>query len=105
MKSTLGEFEEIVLLLVAVRHNEVYGVSIETAIEEKLQQNRICKIGDQRLFQRAERTHNSGNENNLVNSPPALTPSNAGAISGNEKDFKVTIHHELFVFQWRTPLL
>ncbi|MEO9850217.1 MAG: PadR family transcriptional regulator [Reichenbachiella sp.] len=39
MKSSLGEFEEIVLLLVAVQHNEAYGLSITTAIEEKLRRN------------------------------------------------------------------
>ncbi len=39
MKYTLGEFEEIVLLLVAVQHNEAYGLSIATAIEEQLERN------------------------------------------------------------------
>ena len=36
MKQTLGEFEEIVLLLVAAQHDEAYGLSITKAIEEKL---------------------------------------------------------------------
>ena len=39
MKTSLGEFEEIVLLLVAVQHNEAYGLSIASAIEDKLQRN------------------------------------------------------------------
>ncbi|WP_422361980.1 PadR family transcriptional regulator [Reichenbachiella sp.] len=36
MKYSLGEFEEIVLLLVAAQHDEAYGLSITNAIEEKL---------------------------------------------------------------------
>lgn len=36
MRPYLGEFEEIVLLLVAVQHDEAYGFSITKAIEEKL---------------------------------------------------------------------
>lgn len=36
MKSTLGEFEEIVLLLVAAQHEEAYGLSITTSIKEEL---------------------------------------------------------------------
>ncbi|MCR9250781.1 MAG: PadR family transcriptional regulator [bacterium] len=36
MKYTLGEFEEIVLLLVAAQNNEAYGLSITNAIIEKL---------------------------------------------------------------------
>ena len=36
MKHTLGEFEEIVLLLVAAQHDEAYGLSITQVIEEKL---------------------------------------------------------------------
>lgn len=36
MKYTLGEFEEIVLLLVAAQHDQAYGLSITKAIEEKL---------------------------------------------------------------------
>ena len=39
MKPTLGEFEEIVLLLVAVQHNEAYGLSITNAITKKLQRS------------------------------------------------------------------
>ncbi len=39
MKSSLGEFEEVVLLLVAVQHREAYGLSITNAIEGKLQRN------------------------------------------------------------------
>lgn len=37
--SALGEFEEIVLLLVAVQHNEAYGLSITKSIEETLHRN------------------------------------------------------------------
>lgn len=33
---TLGEFEELVLLLVAAQHNEAYGVAILEGLEEKL---------------------------------------------------------------------
>ena len=36
MKSTLGEFEEIVLLVAMAQHQKAYGLSIATAIEEKL---------------------------------------------------------------------
>ena len=36
MKYGLGEFEEIVLLLVAAQHDQAYGLSITKAIEEKL---------------------------------------------------------------------
>ena len=34
---SLGEFEEIVLLTVAVLYDEAYGVSIKEAIEERLE--------------------------------------------------------------------
>ncbi len=34
MKKVLGEFEELILLLVAVQHDQAYGLSIKTAIEE-----------------------------------------------------------------------
>ncbi len=36
MRLHLGEFEEIVLLLVAVHHNDAYGLSIANSIKEKL---------------------------------------------------------------------
>lgn len=36
MEYKLGEFEEIVLLLVAVQYKEAYGLSIATAIEGEL---------------------------------------------------------------------
>lgn len=36
MKNNLGEFEEIVLLLVAAQHDEAYGLSITEAIESEL---------------------------------------------------------------------
>ncbi len=39
MKYNLGEFEEIVLLLVASQNNEAYGLSITTAIEETLKRS------------------------------------------------------------------
>lgn len=39
MKSNLGEFEEIVLLLVAVHHDDAYGLSIANSIKEKLKRN------------------------------------------------------------------
>ena len=39
MKLQLGEFEEIVLLLVAVHHNDAYGLSITNSIKEKLNRN------------------------------------------------------------------
>jgi PadR family transcriptional regulator PadR len=39
MKSTIGEFEEIVLLVAAVQHQEAYGLSITTTIEQKLQRS------------------------------------------------------------------
>lgn len=36
MHKNLGEFEEIVLLLVAAQHGEAYGLSITQAIEKEL---------------------------------------------------------------------
>ena len=39
MKASIGEFEEIVLLLVAVQHNEAYGLSIAMAIEDTLKRD------------------------------------------------------------------
>ncbi len=36
MRFNLGEFEEIVLLLVAAQHEEAYGMSVCKAIEEEL---------------------------------------------------------------------
>ncbi len=36
MRYALGEFEEIVLLLVAAQHDEAYGLSITNAIKEEL---------------------------------------------------------------------
>ncbi|MEO9967289.1 MAG: helix-turn-helix transcriptional regulator [Reichenbachiella sp.] len=36
MKYALGEFEEIVLLLVAAQHDQAYGLSITKAIEDQL---------------------------------------------------------------------
>ena len=35
----LGEFEEIVLLLVAVHHEDAYGLSVTNSIKEKLQRS------------------------------------------------------------------
>ena len=34
---TLGEFEELVLLMVAAQHDEAYGVTILAGLEEKLE--------------------------------------------------------------------
>ncbi|MEO1053347.1 MAG: PadR family transcriptional regulator [Bacteroidota bacterium] len=39
MKLNLGEFEEIVLLLVAVHYNDAYGLAIANSIKEKLNRN------------------------------------------------------------------
>ena len=39
----LGEFEEIVLLTVAILHGDAYGVSIKKDIEERLQ--RTVSVG------------------------------------------------------------
>ena len=39
MKLHIGEFEEIVLLFVAVHHDEAYGLSITNSIKEKLKRN------------------------------------------------------------------
>lgn len=38
-QATLGEFEEIVLLLVAAQHDQAYGLSITKAIEEQLERS------------------------------------------------------------------
>lgn len=35
-EQSLGEFEELVLLMVAAQHDEAYGVSILAGLEEKL---------------------------------------------------------------------
>ena len=34
MRQTIGEFEEIVLLIVAGQHDQAYGLSVTQAIEE-----------------------------------------------------------------------
>lgn len=39
MKLHLGEFEEIVLLMVAVHHDDAYGLSITNSIKENLGRN------------------------------------------------------------------
>ena len=39
MKYNLGEFEEIVLLLVAAQNDEAYGLSITNAIQEHLKRS------------------------------------------------------------------
>lgn len=39
MKYNLGEFEEIVLLLVAAQHDKAYGLSIANAIEKDLKRS------------------------------------------------------------------
>jgi len=39
MNPNLGEFEEIVLMLVAAQHNKAYGMSITKAIEEELKRS------------------------------------------------------------------
>ena len=36
-QQTLGEFEELVLLMVAAQHDEAYGVTILEGLEEKLE--------------------------------------------------------------------
>ena len=38
-QATLGEFEEVVLLLVAAQHDQAYGLSITKAIEEQLERS------------------------------------------------------------------
>ena len=35
MKASLGEFEELVLLVVAAQHDQAYGVSIKEALEKQ----------------------------------------------------------------------
>ena len=39
MKPNLGEFEEIVLLIVAAQHDKAYGMSITKTIEEELKRS------------------------------------------------------------------
>ena len=39
MKPNLGEFEEIVLLIVAAQHNKAYGMSITKTIEVELKRS------------------------------------------------------------------
>jgi len=39
MKPNLGEFEEIVLLIVAAQNNEAYGMSITKTIEDELKRS------------------------------------------------------------------
>ena len=38
-KYQLGEFEEIVILTIAILHKEAYGVAIKSQIEERLSRN------------------------------------------------------------------
>ena len=57
MNNKLGEFEEIVLLLVAAQHEEAYGLSITKAIEAELNRsvtmssvhNRTLSLGRERI--------------------------------------------------------
>lgn len=39
MRFNLGEFEEIVLLVVAAQHEEAYGLSVTKAIEQELKRS------------------------------------------------------------------
>ena len=39
-QQSLGEFEELVLLMVAALHDEAYGVVILEGLEEKLKKNK-----------------------------------------------------------------
>ncbi|MBK9389412.1 MAG: hypothetical protein IPN68_04155 [Bacteroidetes bacterium] len=41
---TLGEFEELVLLMVAAQHDEAYGVTILEGLEEKLERMNISAV-------------------------------------------------------------
>jgi len=53
-KYTLGEFEEIVMLTVAVLHGNAYGVAIKEEIEQRL--NRKVSVGAMRTaLKRLER--------------------------------------------------
>lgn len=45
-KETIGEFEEIVMLTVAVLHDDAYGISIKDDIENRL--NRKVSVGAMR---------------------------------------------------------
>lgn len=42
MRNSIGEFEEIVLLVVAAQHDHAYGLSVAKSIEEQL--NRSAKL-------------------------------------------------------------
>ncbi len=39
MRNSIGEFEEIVLLVVAAQHDKAYGLSVTDAIEEQLKRS------------------------------------------------------------------
>ncbi len=39
MRSSIGEFEEIVLLVVAAQHDQAYGLSVTDAIEDQLKRS------------------------------------------------------------------
>ncbi|OEK01183.1 PadR family transcriptional regulator [Roseivirga sp. 4D4] len=39
MRQAIGEFEEIVLLVVAAQHDQAYGLSVTEAIEEQLKRS------------------------------------------------------------------
>ena len=39
MKQKLGEFEEIVLLIVAAQNDEAYGMSVTNTIEQELERS------------------------------------------------------------------
>ena len=58
MKSSLGEFEEIVLLIVAAQHNEAYGMSIMKTIEVDLERPPADPVDDG--FESVERHHGAG---------------------------------------------
>ncbi len=55
MHLRLGEFEEIVLLLVAVHYEDAYGLAIANSIEEKLQRNVTLSSVHTTLYRLAEK--------------------------------------------------
>ncbi len=44
MRTHLGEFEEIVLLVVAAQHDQAYGLSVTLAIEEQLRPVKLSSV-------------------------------------------------------------
>lgn len=67
-RSHLGEFEEVVLLTVAVLHDQAYGIAIKSDMEERLQRN--VSVGAMRTA--LKRLENKGFLTSVLGEPTAV---------------------------------